>query len=136
MTYFPSTIQSVVDSNNSTTSTLSGAGVYTGTAVNITSYAIVFVSVYSDVASATDGLSLQQSSNGTNWNHSDDYTIAAGASKNYSINPHGQYFRVVYTNGGSAQSSFRLQTILKGINCKDSSTGLKTLLSEMMIRHW
>lgn len=117
-------IKGVVNSGNSTSTPLGGGGVFTGTAVEILNYGIVFVSVYADVASATDGLSIQQSIDGTNWDFSDNYTITAGGNENYSVNPHARYLRVVYTNGGGAQSAFRLQTILKG-NAKPSSHRLE-----------
>ena len=118
-------IQGSVDSNNSTSTPLSGDAVFTGTSTDILDCGIIFVNVFTDVASATDGLSIQQSSDGTNWDHSDDYTIAAGANKNFSINPHSRYFRVVYTNGSGAQSTFRLQTICKSQNAKPSSHRVK-----------
>jgi hypothetical protein len=114
-----------VDDNNSTTTPLGIGGVYTGTSTEIKDCGIVFVSVFTDQASATDGLSIQQSSDGTNWDHTDDYTIAANAGKNYSLNPHSLYFRVVYTNGGAAQSVFRLQSICKTQTAKPSSHRIK-----------
>lgn len=123
------TLEGQVDTNNSTTSTLGAAGVFTGTATDISSCGIVFVNVYADQDSATDGLSIQQSSDGTNWDHSDDYTITAGTAKNYSINPHSRFMRVVYTNGGTIQGNFRLQTILKTQNAKDSSHRIKDNIS-------
>ncbi|RLG44739.1 MAG: hypothetical protein DRN81_03815 [Thermoproteota archaeon] len=115
-------IAGVVDDNNSTATVLdpSGVNVFTGTSTEILNYGIVFVNVSTDVASATDGLSIQQSSDGTNWDHSDKYTVPAGGNKNYSINPFAKYVRVVYTNGGTIQGHFRLQTVLKG-NSKPSS---------------
>jgi hypothetical protein len=118
-----------VDSNNSTSTPLGGGAAFTGTATDILDYGIVFVSVYSNVASATDGLSIQQSIDGTNWDHSDVYTVPAGVGKNYSINPHARYVRVVYTNGAGAQGSFRLQTVLKG-NSKPSSHRIQSAISD------
>ena len=114
------TVIGTVDTNNSSTVSLGTAAVYTGTATNISSCGIIFVNVYSDQASATDGLSIQQSSDATNWDHADDYTVPAASGKNYSINPHAKWMRVVYTNGTVAQTEFRLQTICKG-NSKPSS---------------
>lgn len=119
-----------VSSGNSTTTPLPGDTggsdhIFEGASLDILNCGIVFVNVYADVASATDGLSIQQSSDGTNWDHDDNYTIAAGATKNFSINPHAQYFRVVYTNGAGAQSAFRLQTICKSQNAKPSSHRVK-----------
>jgi len=119
-------IKGEVDDNNSSTTVLNPAGVnvFTGTATEILNCGVVFVNVATDQASATDGLSIQQSSDGTNWDHDDNYTVAAGANKNYSINPHAKWFRVVYTNGGTIQGYFRLQSICKG-NAKPSSHRIK-----------
>jgi len=116
---------SYIDVNNSTNAPLGIDGVFTGTSTEIKGCGIVFVNVYTDVASATDGLSIQQSSDGTNWDHTDDYTIPAGGTKNYSLNPHSRYFRIVYTNGGTGQSAFRLQTICKSFDAKASSHRIK-----------
>ncbi len=117
-----------VDDNNSYDSAVSGVlgigGVFTGTASNILDFGTVFVTIATDVASAADGLSIQQSSDGTNWDHTDDYTIPANGNKNYSLNPHSEWFRVVYTNGGTGQAFLRLQSIMKG-NSKPSSHRIK-----------
>jgi hypothetical protein len=109
-----------VDTNNSTSTPLGIGEAFTGTATDILNYGTVFVTVYSDVASATDGLDIQQSPDGTNWDNGDSYTVPAGVGKNYAVNPHCRYLRVVYTNGAASQSEFRLQTILKG-NSTESS---------------
>jgi hypothetical protein len=118
-----------VDDSNSSTTPLSGGAAFTGTATEILDYGIVFVSVYADVASATNGLSIEQSSDGTNWDHKDVYTVPAGGTKNYSINPHSRYMRVVYTNGAGAQAAFRLYTVLKG-NSKPSSHRIQDGISD------
>lgn len=106
------TVDSTIDANNSSAVALGISGVFTGTATTVTRYASVTVSVATDQASATNGLSIQQSSNGTNWDTTDTYTISAGVTRNISVPVFGSSFRVVYTNGGVAQGSFRLQTIL------------------------
>ena len=110
-----------VSTANSTSTPLSGGATFTGTSEDITNYSAIFVNVFADVASGTDGLSVEQSSDGTNWDNTDSYTIPAGTGKNFSINPNSQFFRVVYTNGAGAQSSFRLQTVYKNQNAKPSS---------------
>lgn len=123
------TIEALVDDNNSSSIPLGISGVFTGIATEILDYGIIFINVYSDVASATDGLSIQQSSDGTNWDHSDVFTIQAATGKNFSINPHSKYLRVAYTNGGTEQTEFRLQTILKG-NSKPSSHRLQDMITD------
>lgn len=117
-------VKGVVDSGNSSIVPLTGGATFTGDAFETLNYGIVFVSVYADVASATDGLHVQQSIDGVNWDFEDHFTIAAGANENYGINPHARYLRIVYTNGGSAQTTFRLQVIAKG-NSKPSSHRLQ-----------
>lgn len=113
-------IKGMVDNGNSTNTPLAGGATFTGAVFQILNYGIIFISVYSDVASATDGLCIEQSHDGTNWDHDDCYTVPADHGKNYSINPFARYYRIRYTNGGSAQSVFRLQAIVKG-NAKGSS---------------
>jgi hypothetical protein len=110
----PQTINtSRLSSANSTATPLGSSGVFTGAWERTLDYGIIFVNVYADQASATDGLQIQQSSDGINADHQDVFTIAAATGKNFSLNPHALYFRIVYTNGGSAQASFRLQTLYK-----------------------
>lgn len=76
-------IPSVISTSNSSTVLLGIGGVFTGATEDITQYAEVRVSVFSDVASATDGLQLQQSKDGINWDASDVYTIPSATNKTY-----------------------------------------------------
>lgn len=114
-------IAGVVSTNNSTTSVLSGGAVFTGTSDSVVNYASIMVSVFASHASAADGLSLQQSSNGTNWDITDTYTIPATTGKVFTINPSSSFFRIVYTNGATLQTSFRLQVVYKYIAATESS---------------
>jgi hypothetical protein len=127
MTYQPLPFK--VSSVNSSSTPLAGGATFTGTSEKTEGYGVIYVNVTANVASATDGLSIQQSSDGTNWDHTDDFTISAGATKNFSINAHSKYYRVVYTNGGSVQASFRLQTILK-INGRPSSHRVQDAIAD------
>jgi len=121
-------IEGKVDADNSSTTPLGIGSVFTGSPTEILNCGIVFVNVTTDQASAIDGLSIQQSSDGTNWDHDDSYTVSAGSSKNYGMNPHAKYYRVVYTNGAVAQTVFRIQSICKG-NAKPSSHRIKDEIS-------
>jgi hypothetical protein len=114
-------LEGVVSSGNSTTETLGNGGIFTGESEEVTNYGIIFVTVYSDKASATDGLCLEQSADGTNWDNVDTYTLPAVTGKTYSIQPAARYFRIVYTNGTAVQTEFRLQTIYKKTNALASS---------------
>lgn len=110
-----------VSTNNSTSTPLAISGVFTGTSEDITQYGFITVSVISNVASAIDGLSVQQSSDGTNWDISDNYSIPAATGKTFSIPRVGKFFRIIYTNGGTLQTSFRLQVMLTKYGIKPSS---------------
>lgn len=113
-------IPPVISDINSTSTTLGASATFTGSAERINGYGIIYINVYSDVASSTDGLHIEQSSDGTNWDHCDEYTVPANSGKNYSINPHAKYLRVIYINGPDAQTEFRLQTILKATGLASS----------------
>lgn len=118
-----------VCSSNSTETPLLADGVFTGEAVLTNGYGIVYVSVYSDVASATDGLVVEQSTDGTNWDFNDTYTVPADTGKTFSIQPAGRYIRVTYTNGGTDQTAFRLQTVMKSTGL-DSSHRVQDTLND------
>lgn len=102
----------VISAVNSSATPLGVGAVFTGTAVNTLAYGSLAVTVFSDVASAAQGLSVQQSSNGTNWDITDTFTVSAGVSTKVVIPRQATFARIVYTNGGTIQASFRLQTIL------------------------
>jgi len=103
----------VIDSNNSTTSTLAGGATYEGTATDVTDYTTAYVQIFSDVDSAALGVQLQTSVDGTNWDHEHEYDYEAGdGGKHYEARLPAQYFRLRYTNGGTIQATFRVQTKL------------------------
>jgi hypothetical protein len=118
----------MVSTVNSSTTPLGIGATFTGTSEAINGYGIIYVNVYSDQASATDGLKIDQSSDGTNWDHCDEFTIPAATGKNFSINPYAKFVRVRYINGAVAQTDFRLQTIFK-VNGKSSSHRIQDSIS-------
>lgn len=108
----PITSSGIVDSNNSTSTPLGISGVFTGTATEVLAYGGIIISAIADEDSAADGLSIQFSSDGTNWDHIEAHTVTADTSHISITPPQARYMRVVYTNGTTAQTSFRLQTLL------------------------
>lgn len=114
-------LNGIISTNNSTTGTLAGGGVFTGTSDDALNYNEIRVSVIASHASAADGLSLQQSSDNTNWDITDVYSIPATTGKTYSVPRQARYVRVVYTNGATIQTSFRMQTILNRLGARVSS---------------
>ena len=104
---------STINPDNSTNDNLIADGTFTGEWVNIIGYGIVYVSVYSDVDSAEDGLIIEQSTNGTEAHFDDVFTITGDRGKNFAINPHAEYLRVRYINGPSPTTHMHIQTIFK-----------------------
>jgi len=51
----------------------------------------------------------------------DAFTLDAGANKIWTFGPHTRYFRVKFTNGASAQSTFGISTLIKTAYQKASS---------------
>ncbi len=106
---------------NSTSTNLAGGATFTGTAEDVSEFSTVMVSVYSSHASATDGLSVQFSSNGTNWDLMDVFTIPATTGKSFSFGVVARYYRLVYTNGATLTTSLRIQTLYSRTTKKSSS---------------
>lgn len=109
-----STLQTnLVSTDNSTTSPLGIDAVYTGTGEDCSGYAAVAINIKADVDSAADGMSFQFSSDNSNWDDANEFTYTASeGSRRFQFPATAQYFRMVFTNGGTEQASFRLQTIL------------------------
>jgi hypothetical protein len=112
-----------VSTNNSTTDTLNAGIAYTGTFEELTNFGVIVITLKSDVASAADGLQVDFSTDGTVGGivSCDNFTIPANTGKTFSFQAATKYYRVVYTNGGSNQTSFDLQTVLKPYYVKPSS---------------
>ena len=111
----------VVSVVNSSAVNLAAAGVFTGTSEDVAEYSTIMVTVFSSHASATDGLSIQQSMDGTNWDLIDTYSIPAATGKTFSLPVQARFYRVVYTNGATLTTSLRIQTLYSRANKMGSS---------------
>lgn len=104
----PITQTGTVLSANSSSTPLAGSASFTGTGTDVTGYGSIAVVVFTDQVGT---LNVEFSTNNTNWDTIIPYSIAANTASHAVIGPAAQFFRIVYTNGSSAQSVFRLQTI-------------------------
>lgn len=112
MTYTPD-ITTKVSSENSSTSTLAGDASFTGTGVEVKDYKSITVSIRASHKSANSGVSIEFSQDNTNWDISmkDTYMMADSQySKTFPVRD--RYFRIVYTNDSTLQTTFRLQCML------------------------
>lgn len=114
-------LDNLLSTTNSTTTNLGSNGVFTGTGVDALHYGMVQIFVTASHNSAALGLVFQSSHDNITWFDTDAYNYIANTVKTYSLTPPARYFRVKFTNGAVAQTSFTLQTILKKQYTKPSS---------------
>jgi len=108
------TIEGVIDANNTTSTPLLAGGNFTGAWTEIKDYNSINLGVFSDVASATDGLRIEYSFDGVSVHHFHLWTFPGGANGiGYQLSAEFRYFRINYTNGASPQATFLLQSNLK-----------------------
>ena len=122
----------VVDDGNSTTDTLIADAVFTGTAYDVTDYSAITVFMTTDVDSADNGLSMEFSMDGTNWDRAKkiSFLTANSASQVHSLAVIAKFFRVVYTNGSSAQTYFRMQTLYHPTKPRDLSSSATQIMND------
>ncbi len=105
-------LEGIVSTTNSTTATLAFDAIFTGTGEDVIDFGSITLIARADVDSGTNGLSIQFSPDNTNWDYTETYSVTGGTTRTVIITPRARYYRVVYTNGGQGQTSFRLQSIL------------------------
>jgi hypothetical protein len=120
-----STGDGVVSTANSSAVALTTGATFTGTGEDVSIYASVAITVISDAVSAINGLSIEQSSDNTNWDLISAYSVLASTTQQHTIKPTMQYFRVVYSNADTAQTSFRLQTIFHKYSPRELHGGVE-----------
>src|SRR3989338_9533974 len=99
------------DKNTSLNSLLESDQAFTGGAEDVSNYSDISIFIYSDVASATNGLQIQFSPNGPDWLTTETHTIQAGVVFSRIFSTKTKYFRLIYTNGSTDQSEFLLRTL-------------------------
>lgn len=109
MSHFPP--RGFTSTNNSSTATLTGGAVFTGTSDDVSQYTSISITSNSDVASADSGLSMEFSPDGTNWDRQLPGHIAGQKKHTHTLRVINKFFRIVYTNGTAAQANFRLQVL-------------------------
>lgn len=103
----------IVSANNSSTANLAAAATFTGTSENVLGYSIIEVMFKADQAVT---IQVQQSTDNSNWDVVDSYTVAASTGDARQFAAEANFLRVLVTNNGGSTTTFlRLQTILSSI---------------------
>jgi hypothetical protein len=103
-----------LDTLNSTTQTLGVDASWTGSWVNTKNFVQAIVDVVTDKDSATDGLEIQLSNDGLTIVHTHKFSILANSpdGHHYPSETELLFYRLKYTNGGEAQTVFKLFSTL------------------------
>ena len=99
--------------SNSTTTNLAANAVFTGAWEDVTSFGMVSVIAFSDQPSASNGLVFQWSTTSITVDDTETFSVPAANGYTFSLPPEARYFRLTYTNGVTAQVTFRVQSIYK-----------------------
>lgn len=118
-----------VSGGNSTSTILGINEIFTGEWEDVLKFTNISITITSDVASITDGLKVEYSTNGVDVDADDVFTFIAGTKKQYSFGITAKYVRVRYFNGPVAQTFFRLQTIYHRGSPKASSHRISDMIS-------
>lgn len=110
-----------VCAENTSSTPLGISGTFTGDWQDTLDFGMVVIGIKTDKNSATNGLKVEWSSDGVTADQDDMFTIMANQGKVFTFGPANRYVRVIYTNGTQAQTSFKLQTILRRVYVKPSS---------------
>lgn len=119
-----------ISSGNSTSTLLGSNATFTGTWEDVLGYANVAITVNAAQASATNGLSIEFSTNGVDIDDGDVFSIPAGGGNQFSFGVIARYFRVRYTNGAAAQTAFRLSTMYHISAIKPSSHRIGDVITQ------
>lgn len=110
-----------IDSGNSTTATLTANSIFTGAWTDVSEYSNLSIMIFVDQISATNGLNFEYSSDATNVDDGDAYTIPASNGQQISVPLTTRYYRIRYVNGTTNQGAFRMQAKLHTDRPKPSS---------------
>jgi len=112
-------IDGLISLTNSSQTPLLADEVFTGKAEDTKDYGVIQVALATDEAGT---FSIQGRATKTSpWREIDEYTVVAGNDKAWSFQGVRRFMRIVYTNGGTDQTYFDLQMILKPVYIKPSS---------------
>lgn len=122
---------------NSTTAPLAPSGNFTGGWDDVSRYGSLSITVLSSAASIGSGFKVQFGILSQQADISRSFSIAAATAFTVTTAVQGRFFRVVYTNGAVAQTSFSLQTkwiVFGATYITDGITPANDLTQTQMVR--
>lgn len=113
-----------VDSGNSTVANLGNGGVFTGDWFDALGFSSIVVKIFTNQGSAVDGFEFQTGTDGTNATHIHKFSVDNNTPNgtHYVFTLTDRYYRIVYTNGTTPQTSFNLSSVLSKNDATHSHT--------------
>lgn len=109
--YTPEVTQAI-GTGPSTTAALAASAAYTSSSYPSAGWGRIVGTVFADQAGT---LLVEQSSDNANWDTSSSFAVTASTGLGYSVEVVAPYWRLNYTNGATAQTTFRLYGWLRRI---------------------
>jgi hypothetical protein len=100
------------DLGNSTTANLAANLQFTGVWRDCTAYKSITLFILANQNSAAGGLKIQFSNDGSTVDFSWDISTTASVPRYYNYPIFGKFFRIIYVNGGTAQTQMRINSRL------------------------
>jgi len=110
VSYIPD-LYKLISVANSTVAPLGANQTFIGIAEDVSDYSSISINLWTDQKSLTDGIRMEFSPDGIAWDKVKPHTATAGKDHNFLLTVITRYFRMVFTNGAIAQTTFRLQVI-------------------------
>jgi hypothetical protein len=96
---------------NSTGTNLANDATFTGTGTYVGNYSTITVQAYASHASAANGLSMQFSTDNTNWDNATTASVSAATLDVKVLHVQAPFFRLTYTNGITTTTSLRISAL-------------------------
>lgn len=122
--------ETFISDRNSTSALLGADEIFTGLADNVGSYSQVICVTFSDVGSTVGGYTMELSTDGMNWDRKKALTTSGGESQSHTLVLPPEFFRIVYVNGSSPQTEFRLKCKYTRSQGKDLTSSATETISD------
>jgi len=124
-----------VSTGNTSTAALAGGAQFTGQWEDVLRFSEITIMIATDQASATNGLSMQFSSDGKNIDREKKVSVSSTGSA-HTLVVISRYFRITYLNGATPQGHFRLHVIHHATKNKElTSTLNQTITNDIDVQN-
>ncbi len=100
----------IISNGNSTSATLGVSGIFTGTIEDVSKYISILITINSNVSSSSNGIQVWFGATTSSLKLKAQYTYNANENMSMPLKVTDRFFRIIYNNGTTLQTTFTLQT--------------------------